>query len=214
MIRTEVPQKAQHQPSTYGDVATPENPKSSTQMPNPSLDDFGYEKHEPLPRASHPRRSSMKGSNPMRPPRRRHSIAFNEEVSVTPVVPIATKVKDKGDVWLQGEDYYKIINKVNAIVDQTASGKGQKYCVRGLENMIQRKVGTDEAPRGQAWDTVLDEQHIQNATGQHDEEMLSRKYISCSTQSRMEAKLRALGDEQDVSKYLKDTRRYCRRFSM
>lgn len=176
-------------------------------------DPFGYELHDPSPGAR-PRRSSMKGSSDgPRVTRRRHSISFDNEVQVNEVVPITTMLKNKGDVWLQGKDYYKTINKVNTIVDQAASGKGQKYCVRGLEHMIQGKDDRN-VPRTEAWDTVLDEQYSQQASGDYDEEVLSRKYRSCSNQSRRKAKQRALQDEQDVAMYLKETRRYCRRMSM
>jgi hypothetical protein len=156
----------------------------------------------------------LKGSNPEpRLQRRRHSISFEKEVKVNQVVPIATMLEDKGEMWLQGKDYYKIINKVNTIVDQTTNGKGKKYCVRGLEHMVKKREDPND-PRSEAWDTVLYEQQIQQATGDYDEEGLSRKYRSCSNQSRMKANIRAIKDEQDVSIYLEDTRRYCRRMSM
>mmetsp|Transcript_42802 Transcript_42802/g.103540 ORF Transcript_42802/g.103540 Transcript_42802/m.103540 type:complete len:259 (+) Transcript_42802:87-863(+) len=195
----------------YEDAAPDTAVKNSTK--SLSLDPYGYELHDPSP-VARPRRSSMKGSNPCRPPRRRHSISFQENVKVNKVVPITAMVKDKGDMWLQGEDYYRISNKVNTILERTASGKGQKFCVRGLEPMIKKRAGVEEGPRDEAWDTVLDEQQIQQATGDYDEEMLSLKYKSCSNPSQMEAKLRALQDEQDVYKYLEDTRQYCRRMSM
>mmetsp|Transcript_42803 Transcript_42803/g.103541 ORF Transcript_42803/g.103541 Transcript_42803/m.103541 type:complete len:269 (+) Transcript_42803:257-1063(+) len=201
------------QPSVYGyEDAAPDTAVKN--MANVSRDPYGYELHDPSPAAA-PRRSSMKGSNPEpRPTRRRHSISFDKEVKVNKVVPTTTMVKDKGDMWLQGEDYYRISNKVNTILERTASGKGQKFCVRGLEPMIKKRAGVEEGPRDEAWDTVLDEQQIQQATGDYDEEMLSLKYKSCSNPSQMEAKLRALQDEQDVYKYLEDTRQYCRRMSM
>eukprot|EP00526_Cylindrotheca_closterium_P015773 CAMPEP_0113621786 /NCGR_PEP_ID=MMETSP0017_2-20120614/11147_1 /TAXON_ID=2856 /ORGANISM="Cylindrotheca closterium" /LENGTH=262 /DNA_ID=CAMNT_0000531567 /DNA_START=230 /DNA_END=1018 /DNA_ORIENTATION=+ /assembly_acc=CAM_ASM_000147 len=200
------------QPSVYGyEDAAPDTAVKN--MANVSRDPYGYELHDPSPAAA-PRRSSMKGSNPEpRPTRRRHSISFDKEVKVNKVVPTTTMVKDKGDMWLQGEDYYKIINKVNTIVDRTTSGSGQKYCVRGLEHMIQTREDPSE-PRTEAWDAVLGEQQIQQATGGYDEEVLSRKYRSCSSQSRMKAKVRAMKDERDVSSYLEDTRRDYRRMSM
>lgn len=217
------------QPTMYGyeDAAPDIAVNSSTK--GLSLDGYGYESHEPTPVArtrrssmksgSDPtraprRRSSMKGSNPNRAPRRRHSISFQEEAEINEVVPIATMVKNKGDMWMQGPDYYKIVNKVNTIVEQSASGKGQKFCVRGLENMIQKRAGMEDELRNEAWDTVLDEQDIQHATGDYDEEMMSIKYKSCSSRCLKDAKLRALQDEQEVSRYLENTRQYCRRMSM
>lgn len=202
------------QPTMYGyeDAAPDTAVKNITKTL--SLDPYGYEVHDPSP-AARLRRSSMKGSNPTtRPPRRRHSISFEKEVKVNKVVPIATMLKDKGDVWLQGEDYYKIANKVNTIVERSASGKGQKFCVRGLEQLIQKRAGKEDGPQSEAWNAVLDEQLTQQVTGDYDDEKLSRKYRTCSNHSRMEAKLRALQDEHDVSKYLEDTRQYCRRLSM
>ncbi|CAJ1964957.1 unnamed protein product [Cylindrotheca closterium] len=198
------------QPAMYGyEDAAPDAAAKSL-----SLDPYGYEVHDPSPVAARPRRSSMKGLDPTRPPRRRHSISFEKEVKVNKVVPIATMVKDKGDMWLQGQDYSRIANKVNRIVERSASGKGDKFCVRGLEHMIERRAGKEDEPRTEAWDTVLDEQHTQCVTGNYSEETLSQKYILCSKQSRMEAKLRALQDEQEVSRYLEETRHYCRRMSM
>jgi len=188
---------------------------SSKSTLNQSMDPYGYELHNPSTPQTRPRRSSMKGSNTgRRLPRRRHSISFEEEVKINKVVPIAELVKDKGDMWLQGEDYYNIINKVNTIVERTASGKGPKFCTRGLESMIQRSAGVEDEARKEAWDTVLDEQEIQVTTGHYDEEMLSRKYRRCSNQSRMEAFQRGMQDENNVFRYLEDTRSYCRRMSM
>ena len=177
-----------------------------------ATNDHDYEHHYPSAR---PRRSSMKGSTPgPRHPegtrRRRHSISFQDEVKVTEVVPLSTLANSKGDLWLQGEDYYNIVNKVHAIVDRTVNGQGPKYCVRGLEHLIQPQ----DAPKSEAWDAVLDEQQFQQTTGRYDDERLSRKYRSSSIQSRMDAKIRAQKDENEVAKYLEDTRKYCRRMSL
>ena len=184
---------------------------------NLTLDPYGYEIHNPSAPGTQPRRSSMKGSNPKprQARRRRHSISFQEEVTVNKVVPIEEMVNDKGEMWLQGEDYYNIIHKVKAIVERTASGNGQRFCTRGLENMILQRSGIDEdeEPRNQAWDAVLDEQQLQQATGDYDEEVLSQKYRRFSNQCLLEAKLRAMQDANDVSRYLQDTREYCRRMS-
>lgn len=196
----------------YGDAAPDISARNKASY---STDAYGCEVHTPSGPGATPRRSSMKGSNSEpRPTRRRHSISFQDEVKVNKVVPMTELVKDKGDMWLQGEDYYKIIHKVNSIVDRTTTGKGPYYCTRGLEHLIREKEGMENGPRTKAWDAVLDEQQMQQATGTFDDERVSRKYRRYSNQSRVEAKLRAKKDENEVSKYLEDTRRYCRRMSM
>jgi hypothetical protein len=172
-----------------------------------AANEYGYEVAMPsTPR----RRSSVKGANGPRR-MRRHSICFNEKVTVTPVVPTTEMVDKKSDLWLQGKDYDRIMTKVHAIADRAADGGGPKYCTRGLEALI---LNDEDPQKYEACDAVLDEQWNQIQNGKYDDKALSRIYKLSSISSKMEAKIRGLQDAKDIRKYTFDTRQLCRRMSM
>jgi hypothetical protein len=174
-----------------------------------AANEYGYE--VAIPSTSRiPRRSSLKGANGPRS-LRRHSISFSEQVIVTPVVPTTEMVKKKSDLWLQGEDYARIMTKVHTIADRAADGGGPKYCTRGLEALI---LNEEDPQRYEACDAVLDEQWNQVRNGIYDDKALSRIYKLSSISSKMEAKLRGLQDAKDIRKYTFDSRQHCRRMSM
>jgi hypothetical protein len=171
-----------------------------------AANECGYEVAIP----STPRRSSLKGANGPRSSRR-HSISFSEQVIVTPVVPTSEMVKKKSDLWLQSQDYDRIITKVQAIADRAGNGGGPKYCTRGLEALM---LNEEDPQKYGACDAVLDEQWNQAQNGIYDDKALSTIYKLSSISSKMEANLRGLQDAKDIRRYTFDTRKLCRRMSM
>jgi hypothetical protein len=175
-----------------------------------AANEYGYEVAIPSTHRRVPRRSSLKGANGPRSSRR-HSISFCEQIVVTPVVPNTEMAKKKSDLWLQRQDYDRIMTKNYAIADRAADGSGPKCCTRGLEALF---LNEEDSQKYEAYDAVLDEQWNQAKDGIHDDKALSTIYKLSSISSKMEAKLRGLQDEKDVRKYTFDTRQHCRRMSM
>mmetsp|Transcript_23724 Transcript_23724/g.58153 ORF Transcript_23724/g.58153 Transcript_23724/m.58153 type:complete len:226 (+) Transcript_23724:72-749(+) len=159
-----------------------------------------------------PCRSSLKGGSGTPRQFRRNSLTFVSNVAVTPIIPTPELAKKKS-LWFDDEDYDKIQKKILLIVERAQGGEGHKHCTRGLENIIQR--GT-ESRRYAAWDAVLHEQQNQIRAGAEvfDDHALSRSYQEACKDSHAEANARAIQDEKAVSKYLSETKFYCRRMSM
>ena len=184
-----------------------------------------------------PRRSSMKqagaprrksidftGERTIRLPnsnrkvKRRTSITFDDEVRVKKVQPVASLTNNPEKLWFQDEEFENIKEKVFTIVDLVESGelppdKERKLCMRGLESLLEKNRQNKEELRYQAWDSVLDEQDHQMHNGTFNEKSMADQYKLTAMQSRIEAQKRAKQDQDEVERYLKNTRRACRRFS-
>ncbi|KAL3930630.1 MAG: hypothetical protein SGBAC_011681 [Bacillariaceae sp.] len=176
------------------------------------------QRRSPSPKAAEgrmPRRSSLKGgggTSTARQSRRRHSLTFSTEVSVSTITPTQELAKKKSSLWFEDKDYEKMRDKIFMIAERAQEGD-TRYCTRGLEGIIHRD---SETRKYAAWDAVMDEQEYQMESGADyfDEDALSESYRVVCEDSCKDATARALQDEKDVAEYLSETRRYCRRMSM
>jgi len=188
----------------------------SAQTTSIDRDPFGSSErsfnNEPNHHTSVRRRSSIKGKNPDLPIRRRHTLTFSNDVTVKPVVPTQEMVKDKSRLWFEVKDYEMMQKKIFLIADRAKEGREGNYCTRGLESIIR----SDSVTRRYAsWDAVLDEQEIQWDAGKdYSDEAVAKNYRRLAEACRAEATVRGKQDAQEVEKYLKQTRLYCRRMSM
>lgn len=149
------------------------------------------------------------------PVRRRTSISFNETVKVKRVAPVHELTDEPEELWFQDDEYDKIRRKSFKIVDKFVQGEkieGKKLCTRGLESILNHENRTNA--KVEAWESVLNEQHMQREDGNFDDEYLSKVYKFSTRRSSNEAKERANQDEADVQKYLQSTRRICRRLTI
>ena len=149
------------------------------------------------------------------PVTRRTSISFNETVKVKRVAPVHELTEEPEELWFQDDEYDKIRRKSFKIVDKFVQGEkieGKKLCTRGLESILNHENRTNA--KVDAWESVLNEQHMQREDGNYDDEYLSKVYKFSTRRSSNEAKERANQDEADVQKYLQSTRRICRRLTI
>lgn len=141
---------------------------------------------------------------------RRRSIDFNEKVRVKRVFCQAQLLEDDeiGELWFQHEEYEVIKRKTMALINaiQNDTTGGVAYCTRGLERYF--SIAEVQETRNDAWDTVLDEQDLQRASGTHtfDADRVSRAYARCTRQSFLDAAARGKLDEDAIARYTRKTR--------
>lgn len=149
------------------------------------------------------------------PVKKRRSITFDKKVKVKNVEAVSRLTDTPQHLWFQAEEYELIRRNSWDLVDKVESGQtgygGRKYCVRGLEKIMHR----DDILRtkSQAWDSVLEEQDLQRDQGCWDEEYMASIYKFSTVDAARAAADRGKQDEQEISNYLKSTRRFCRRLS-
>jgi hypothetical protein len=182
-----------------------------------------------------PRRSSMKQSGRPRrasiqfggeievhllgktkPVLRRTSISFDEKVKVESVTPVSALTDKPETLWFQEEEYKQIISKCYNLVEKVEQGLtgGKKYCIRGLESLMEPGSEQKEANRYIAWDSVLAEQDLQRRGGRFDDENMAKLYKLLTIESKMTAARLARQDAAEIENYLQKTRMSCRRLSM
>lgn len=198
--------------------------------------DYGCEDVTPAPRAHHRvhRRSSMKqGSGSRRasitmgevievrlpgrskPVQRRTSITFKDTVTVKKVDPVHNLTEDPEALWFQADEYDRMREKSYHLVEKVEAGRGdKKYCTRGLENLMIETAEQAEVLKYDGWDAVLNEQHLQKQEGMFNDEYMAQMYKFATFEDRKIAAGRAQKDAQEIENYLRETREYCRRFSM
>lgn len=148
--------------------------------------------------------------------KRRTSLTFNDETIVTPIEPAKNLARSPEDLWFQDEEMQQIRKKVSALINKTEDGytphNGKRYCMRGLERMMEPEVVA--VKRSQAWDTVFKEQYLQKCEGVFEEDHLANLYTFSTLRSKKDAEARASEDAKEVENYLRDARRMYRRMSM
>ena len=146
---------------------------------------------------------------------RRTSLSFKETAKVAIIRP-AKSLSCKADLWFQESEMKLFRKQVNALVQLTDNGldseSGKKYCMRGLERLMQPHAALRQ--RGAAWDAVLNEQSLQKKLGLFNEEDMANLYKFSTMISRHEAVKRAQEDAKEAAKYLESARRRCRHMSM
>ena len=146
--------------------------------------------------------------------KRRTSITFNEKTDIRCVAPVKDLADDPESLWVQVEEMESIKQKALLIADHAEQGRQGKYCVRGLERYIGSAKDVASERRFEAWDSVLDEQLLQQSSGEYDDEYIANVYRYATIDTQREANERALKDAKDIELYLKNTRKACRRMSM
>jgi len=149
------------------------------------------------------------------PLRRRSSIKFDKVVKVKRVEGLGNMTDKPDELWFQSDEYKKIrrnswdlVNKVER--GQTGLGT-RKYCLRGLEKMMDREA--IQKKRIEAWDSVLAAQDMLHDRGHWDDELMAQAYRLSTFTDAKEAESRGREDEQAILSYQSSTRIYCRRLS-
>ena len=146
---------------------------------------------------------------------RQTSLTFKETAIVAIIKP-AKSLSRKADLWFQESEMKLFRKQVNALVQLTDNGydseSGKKYCMRGLERLMQPHTALRQ--RGVAWDSVLKEQNLQRKLGLFNEEDMANLYKFSTMISRHEAVERAQEDAKEAAMYLASARRRCRQMSM
>jgi hypothetical protein len=161
------------------------------------------------------------------PVRRRRSITFNEGVTVFEIRPTKSYTDKPESLWLQEEEMAIIKQQISTLVEdkirysethddsesslESRADDGE-CCIRGLEKMLQPK--RTKAKRFQAWDTVMNEQYLQQQDGEFDDDSLAVMYGYATRRSQREAQRRASKDAEEIEGYLRSTRLMCRRLSL
>mmetsp|Transcript_25020 Transcript_25020/g.38277 ORF Transcript_25020/g.38277 Transcript_25020/m.38277 type:complete len:175 (-) Transcript_25020:28-552(-) len=145
---------------------------------------------------------------------RRTSITFKETTNVRCVAPVKELTPDPSALWVQNDEFKRSKEKALDIADLADSGRRGKYCVRGLEKYIGPAKTLASERRNEAWESVLDEQHLQRCSGEFDEEHIANVYKYATMDTQKEANARAVMDAQEIETYLRNTRRLYRRMSM
>lgn len=206
----------------YEDAAPDSNFVDEYSAPLSSSQDFSV----PRPSDGHrpSRRSSLKqpGSSPRRrasmgieyeihvlgrrqPVRRRSSITFDEKVQVKPVIPLKDLAGDEAEkLWFQDDEFTQMREKSWKIVEEElearsgGSGRGTRYCTRGLEQMINSEQAIQQTKAYVA--SVLSEQDMQRRTCTYDQEYMAKLAQFVTLASQEEAQLRAKTDEQEMER--------------
>lgn len=182
-----------------------------------------------------PRRSSLKSSDRYRrrasitmgeeitvylpgqaqPVRRRNSIKFDESVKVMNVDAISKLTDKPRDLWFQSEEYQKIRRNSWDLVNKVERGHtgvgNRKYCLRGLEKMMDRDSILQK--RNEAWDSVMAAQDMLHDRGHWDDDIMAKAYRTSTLADAKEAAFRAQEDEKAILNYQSNTRILCRRLS-
>jgi hypothetical protein len=150
------------------------------------------------------------------PVRRRTSISFSEEDQVNEIVPVKCLTDEPEALWFQDKEYSVMKKKMCSLIHAVETGEAstKKYCIRGLEGHFGEGAESKGISRGDAWDAVLTEQHMQHNEGSFDDEGISMVYRLSSIESKIKAAQKASQDESEVEQYQRDTRRRMRRMSM
>lgn len=157
-----------------------------------------------------------KGSPSSQRLKRVTSLSFHDVAQVVTIEPAQT-LGNKNELWFQQEEMKQIRKKAATLVLKTrgdSSGRlsdGRKYCVRGLEKMIDPESCLMK--RNMAWDAVLQEQYLQEKEGVFGEDHMANLYKFSALRSQRDAVRRAEDDQKEVEQYLQSTRRMCRRLS-
>lgn len=133
--------------------------------------------------------------------RRERFISFYEYAAVKSIIPARLMTNEPKKLWFQ-RDEIRRINEKNAQLP-TRNGsmlpKGKRYCLRGLERLVDRPSGW----RKTLVTSVLTEQEMQRAQGVNDEACIARLYKFLSRESLVVALSRAAKDEREANKILK-----------
>jgi hypothetical protein len=144
------------------------------------------------------------------------SLGFEETATVKHIEPAKDLAGGKNDLWFQKDEMDSIRQKVTALIVKTENGalpeSGKRYCMRGLERYLDPEATTIK--KNQAWDSVLNEQYLQQREGIVEENHMAYLYKFSALRSQKDANKRASEDEKEIEKYLSSTRRMCRRMSM
>jgi hypothetical protein len=147
--------------------------------------------------------------------RRRSSISFNAGVRVKPVVPVTEMAENPQSLWFQDDEYDRMKEKSWMIVDKELEskqqGKSSKYCLRGLERMM--NPGDVKQKKKKCSSIVLDEQDLQRKQGVFDDEYTRSLYKFTTGNSQKEAESRAKQDEAEIENYMRTTKKQVRRMS-
>lgn len=152
-----------------------------------------------------------------KPVRRRASITFSEKARVKQVQPVHELTETPEALWFQDHEYKEIKHKLRTIVNNTDNGMvgNKKYCTRGLERVLSQEAQQlSQETKYMVWDTVLMEQDLQRDNDHHDVDYMGNLVKFHTRKSQQAAVDRANQDAMEVEKYLRQTRRTCRRMSM
>jgi len=148
--------------------------------------------------------------------KRRTSLTFSDQPTVTPIEPAKNLARSPEDLWFQDYEMHQIRKKVSTIILKTEDGctphNGKRYCMRGLERLMEPQVVA--VKRNQAWDTVFKEQYLQKCEGVYEVDHLANLYKFSTLRSKKDAEARASNDAKEVEKYLREERHKYRRMSM
>ena len=146
-------------------------------------------------------------------------VGFNESVRVKKVRPIRQLAGSHKELWFTEEEYISMKEKNKRLAYRVENGKtnGRKYCVRGLESLMEKlrcdaDSGDDAVvvvqhrdvdARKLGWDAVLDEQEAQSYAGEYNDVRIAYKYKQTSMYSKRQAVYLASLDEQDAKSRLR-----------
>mmetsp|Transcript_8353 Transcript_8353/g.20103 ORF Transcript_8353/g.20103 Transcript_8353/m.20103 type:complete len:221 (-) Transcript_8353:191-853(-) len=176
----------------------------------------------------HPRRSSLKGSDPDKKTRRstigsasvntievkirgkrvpvirRRSIDFARSVRVKEVTPVSALAAKEDELWLQGEDFKQMKEERKKIVKNIMNNKGgDPSDIRGLEKYVDKSI---RQAKQVAWDTVFIEQDEQEMAGLYSPEKLAEVYKHYTREAPQKAASRAQEDRAEVQDYMSTPR--------
>ena len=86
--------------------------------------------------------------------------------------------------------------------------------LRGLEKYTFKRKAVISERKEEAWESVLVEQHLQESSGEYNDEYIADVYKFATVDTQKEANARALKDMKEIEAYLRVTRNQCRRMSM
>jgi hypothetical protein len=212
----------------------------------PDSDKYGYGYEEAVPDSARkakesdqqrmPRRSSMKGGNPMRrasmgtcretiievnllgkgPVQRRRSITFEETVDITRITPASTLADPKA-LWLQDTEYAFIETKILTLLDAANSDAANvdengNIVINGkkIESRgLEQHLNPEmtQLTKQRAVASVIYEQHLQRQVGEDDTDTLANLYKFSAVRSQREAAHRAEQDAKEAEEYLMSTRK-------
>eukprot|EP00339_Tiarina_fusa_P020503 CAMPEP_0117030944 /NCGR_PEP_ID=MMETSP0472-20121206/22294_1 /TAXON_ID=693140 ORGANISM="Tiarina fusus, Strain LIS" /NCGR_SAMPLE_ID=MMETSP0472 /ASSEMBLY_ACC=CAM_ASM_000603 /LENGTH=191 /DNA_ID=CAMNT_0004739159 /DNA_START=40 /DNA_END=615 /DNA_ORIENTATION=- len=135
-------------------------------------------------------------------------VTFREKTRVREVIRAQDLAENPNDLWLQEADYKRIGRKalsiVRAIENDSYHREGKQICIRGLEHHLARNRDVIKMRRNEAWESVFEEQSMQQAAGKgYNEELMSAVYVEFSMEAQFTAHEKAARDAKDAERYKK-----------
>ena len=149
--------------------------------------------------------------------RRRTSITFKDTVNVRELQPAAELTDKPENLWFQSHEYKKMRRKSLDLVEKVeregVMSGNRKYCIRGLEGMMNSNAGRVQQKMYKVWDSVLIEQEQQREGGKFDDDVMGKISNLNTKGCQIEAIRRAQQDRREIEAYLNFTRRRASRRS-